>query len=107
PSYSAENLPNILALTDGLKTIGAKYSGATAGQVARAWLLAQGDDVIPIPGTTQVKYLHENFAAASLKLSAADVQAVRDVATKADAAAHGERYPPVMMAQMFVETPAL
>ncbi|KAJ7690820.1 Aldo/keto reductase [Mycena rosella] len=105
--YSAENFPNILALADGLKAIGAKYNGATAGQVALAWLLAQGDDVIPIPGTTQVKYLHENFAAASLRLSAADVQAVRDVATKADAAAHGERYPPVMMAQMFVETPAL
>ncbi|KAJ7666382.1 Aldo/keto reductase [Mycena rosella] len=104
--YSAANFPNILKLADGLKAIGAKYNGATGGQVALAWLLAQGEDVIPIPGTTKTKYLEENIAAGALKLSAEDVQAVRDVAAKADAA-QGERYPPAMMAQMFVETPAL
>lgn len=52
--YSSENFPNILKLVDGLKQIGQKYN-ATAGQVALAWLLAQGDDVIPIPGTRQIK----------------------------------------------------
>ncbi|KAJ7457793.1 Aldo keto reductase [Mycena latifolia] len=104
--YNAANFPNILKLADGLKSIGAKYSGATGGQVALAWLLAQGDDVIAIPGTKKIKYLHENIAAGALTLSAEDVQAVRDVAAQADAA-QGERYPPAMMAQMFVETPAL
>ncbi|KAJ7152384.1 Aldo keto reductase [Mycena filopes] len=105
PRYNAANFPNILKIADGLKAIGAKYK-ATAGQVALAWLLAQGEDVIPIPGTKKIKYLNENIAAGALKLSAEDVQAVRDVATKADAA-QGERYPEGMVEQMFVETPAL
>jgi predicted oxidoreductase len=52
--YSKENFPNILKLTDALKTLGAAH-GATAGQVTLAWLLAQGADVIPIPGTRTVK----------------------------------------------------
>ncbi|KAJ7435780.1 NADP-dependent oxidoreductase domain-containing protein [Mycena galericulata] len=106
PRYNAENFPNILKLADGLKAIGAKNGGATAGQVALAWLLAQGDDIIPIPGTKKIKYLEENIAAGALKLSAEDVQAVRDVAAKADAT-HGERYPPGLAEMLFCETPAL
>ena len=54
PRYSKENFPNILKLVDGLKKIGEKYN-ATAGQIALAWLLAQSDNVIPIPGTTKEK----------------------------------------------------
>lgn len=54
PRYSKENFPNILKLAEGLKRIGERH-GATAGQVALAWLLAQGDDVIPIPGTRKQK----------------------------------------------------
>ncbi|KAJ7437595.1 NADP-dependent oxidoreductase domain-containing protein [Mycena galericulata] len=106
PRYNATNFPNILKLADGLKAIGAKNGGATAGQVALAWLLAQGDDIIPIPGTKKVKYLQENLGAGAIKLSAEDVQAVRDVATKADAT-QGERYPPGMVERLFCETPAL
>ena len=52
--YSKENFPNILKVVDGLKQIGENYQ-ATAGQVSLAWLLGQGDDVIPIPGTTNAK----------------------------------------------------
>ena len=52
--YSKENFPNILKLADGLRRIGEKQK-ATPGQVSLAWLLAQGDDVIPIPGTTNIK----------------------------------------------------
>ncbi|KAJ7149628.1 NADP-dependent oxidoreductase domain-containing protein [Mycena filopes] len=107
PRYNAANFPNILKIADGLKAIGAKYDGATAGQVALAWLLAQGDDVIPIPGTKKIKYLQENLGARALKLSAEDLQAVRDVAMKADAV-QGDRYPPGMNAeQLFVETALL
>ena len=54
PRYSKENFPNILKLADGLKGIGKKYN-ATAGQVALAWVLAQGEDVIPVPGTTKLQ----------------------------------------------------
>lgn len=56
PRYSKENFPNILAIADGLKAIGEKHD-ATAGQVALAWLLAQGDDIIPIPGTRKIKVI--------------------------------------------------
>lgn len=57
PRFSKDNFPNILKLVDGLKKIGEKH-GATAGQVALAWVLAQGDDIIPIPGTKSVKVSH-------------------------------------------------
>lgn len=54
PRFSKENFPNILKLVGDLKKIGEKH-GATAGQVALAWILSQGDDFIPIPGTKSVK----------------------------------------------------
>ena len=54
PRYSKENFPSILKLVDGLKKIGEKHK-ATAGQVALTWLLAQGEDIIPIPGSTKIK----------------------------------------------------
>lgn len=54
PRYSSENWPNIMKLADELKRVGQKHN-ATSGQVALAWLLAQGDDILPIPGTRKVK----------------------------------------------------
>ncbi|KAF7313167.1 Aldo-ket-red domain-containing protein [Mycena kentingensis (nom. inval.)] len=113
PRYSEENFPYILRLANGLKTIGAKYTTptgpATAGQVALAWILAQGDDIIPIPGTKKIKYLNENIAAKTVSLSAEDIAAVRALAVEADKAAEkaGPRYPPGMWEQMFVDTPPL
>ena len=53
PRYSEENFPNIVKLSDGLAAIGKKYN-ATPGQITLAWLLAQGEDIIPIPGTTKI-----------------------------------------------------
>ena len=53
-SYSDANFPNILKLADGLKKIGERHN-ATAGQVALAWLLGQGENIVPIPGTTKLK----------------------------------------------------
>ncbi|PSR87078.1 hypothetical protein PHLCEN_2v5248 [Hermanssonia centrifuga] len=124
--YSKENFPNILKLADGLKKIGERHN-ATAGQVALAWLLAQGDNVIPIPGTTKVKvgslvltflrhlflnvflsmqYLEENLGAVNVKLSAEELEEVRKVAERADAA-QGLRYPESFMAVQFADTPAL
>ncbi|KAJ7660154.1 NADP-dependent oxidoreductase domain-containing protein [Mycena polygramma] len=106
PRFSAENFPNILKLAEGLKVIGVKYNNATAGQVALAWVLAQGDDIIPIPGTKKIKYLEENIVAAKLTLSAEDLKAVRDIAAAADTS-KGARYPPGMQEMLFVDTPAL
>jgi len=105
PRYSHENFPNILKLANGLKEIGKKHN-ATAGQVALAWLLAQGDDVIPIPGTTKTKYLEENLGAAKIQLSPEEVKEVRAEAEQADAA-QGSRYPPGMDSLMFTDTPEL
>ncbi|KAJ7607085.1 Aldo/keto reductase [Mycena polygramma] len=103
--YNATNFPNILKITDGLAAIGKKYD-ATSSQVALAWLLAQGDDVIPIPGTKKIKYLDENLGAVKVKLSAEDVAAVRRLAVEADAQ-HGERYPPGLAELLFADTPLL
>ncbi|OAX42630.1 Aldo/keto reductase [Rhizopogon vinicolor AM-OR11-026] len=103
PRYSKENFPNILKLAENLKRIGEKYN-ATAGQVALAWLLTQGDDIIPIPGTKKVKYLEENLAAVKVSLSPESVQEVRKIAEKADWVA-GDRYPPGQMNALYAETP--
>jgi len=103
PRYSKENFPKILELVDGLKEIGKKYD-ATAGQISLAWVLAQGEDVIPIPGTTKLQNLKENMDAGKIKLSPEDVQAVREVADKANAA-QGDRYPEAYMKALFADTP--
>ncbi|OJT04805.1 Aldo-keto reductase yakc [NADP(+)] [Trametes pubescens] len=105
PRYSKENFPNILKIADGLKQIGEKH-GATAGQVALAWLLAQGDDVIPIPGTTKLPNLKENLDSLKVTLSPEEVQEVRQVAKAADAA-NGPRYPERLGGFLFVDTPPL
>ena len=63
----------------------------TAGQLAFAWVLAQGEDVVPIPGTKRVRYLEENVAAASVELTDDDLTALAD-AVPTDAV-QGERYP--------------
>ncbi|OBZ78307.1 Aldo-keto reductase yakc [NADP(+)] [Grifola frondosa] len=103
--YSRENFPNILKLADGLQRLGERH-GASAGQVSLAWLLAQGDDVIPIPGTTKISNLKENLGALSVKLSPEDVQEVRAIADAANAA-QGPRYPPRLFAVLFADTPPL
>ncbi|KAJ7607242.1 Aldo/keto reductase [Roridomyces roridus] len=102
--YNAQNFPNILKIVDGLKEVGKHYSGATPGQVALAWLLAQGEDIIPIPGTTKLKYLEENLGATKIKLSKEDEAKVRELAVVADAQ-QGERYPPGFQETLFVDTP--
>lgn len=55
--YSNENFPKILEIANRIKSIGDKYN-ATASQVTLAWILAQGDDFIPIPGTKKIKVSH-------------------------------------------------
>ncbi|EIN08892.1 Aldo/keto reductase [Punctularia strigosozonata HHB-11173 SS5] len=105
PRFSKENFPNVLKLVDGLNAIAAKH-GATSGQVALAWLLAQGDDVIPIPGTTKVKNLEDNLGALSVQLSPEESKEIRDAAEKLEAI-QGPRYPPEYVAIAFADTPEL
>jgi aryl-alcohol dehydrogenase-like predicted oxidoreductase len=89
PRFQNENLGRNLRLVESLKAV-ADRLGATPGQVALAWVLAQGDDVVPIPGTRRVPYLEENLAATGLTLTDADLREL-DSAFPPGAAA-GDRY---------------
>ncbi|KAI5830174.1 Aldo/keto reductase [Schizophyllum commune Tattone D] len=107
PKYNVENFPRILNLVKELEAIGQKYN-ASSGQVALAWILAQGDDFIPIPCTTKVKNLEHNVAALNLKLSNEDLASIRRHAEEIDAALRGiARYPPGVQETLFSETPEL
>ncbi|KAF9649105.1 Aldo/keto reductase [Thelephora ganbajun] len=102
PGYSKENPPpDILKLTDDLKEISKKY-GTTAGQVALAWVLAQGEGAIPIPGTTRLANLKENVEVGKVELSPEDVQAVREVVDNANTAQSG-RYPEAYVKSLFAD----
>jgi aryl-alcohol dehydrogenase-like predicted oxidoreductase len=84
-----------LELVTKVKEFGAAI-GATPSQLALAWVLAKGDDLLPIPGTKRRKYLEENAAAVDITLSAAQVSELDSIFPPAAAA--GERYAPHMMA---------
>ncbi|AWM42109.1 aldo/keto reductase [Gemmata obscuriglobus] len=89
PRFAGAAFDQNLALVERVKAIAAR-KGVTAGQLALAWVLAQGDDVVPIPGTKRRKYLEENAAAAAVRLQPAEV-AELSAAVPTDAVA-GERY---------------
>ena len=74
----------------------AEAKGVTAAQLALAWVLAQGEDVVPIPGTKRVKYLEENLGALEVHLSAGELAQLNEIAPKGQAAS-GMRYPEAMM----------
>jgi aryl-alcohol dehydrogenase-like predicted oxidoreductase len=78
----------------------AQRKGCTPGQLALAWLLAQGDDVVAIPGTKRTERLIENIGAAAVKLTAADLAEIAQ-AVPADAAA-GLRYPEAQMKSVYL-----
>ncbi|MER7861395.1 aldo/keto reductase [Amycolatopsis japonica] len=94
PRFAEGNLERNLAIVEALRAL-AEQKGVTAGQLALAWVQAQGDDVVPIPGTKRRKYLEENVASVGLDLTAEDVAAI-EAAVPADAVA-GERYPEASM----------
>jgi aryl-alcohol dehydrogenase-like predicted oxidoreductase len=72
PRFQGENFERNRRLVEQVESV-AQRIGATNGQVALAWVLAQGDNVVPIPGTRRIAYLEENVAAAGVRLSAADL----------------------------------
>lgn len=90
PRFEGQNLQRNLDLTKRVEDL-AREKKCTPGQLALAWLLAQGDDIVPIPGTKRLKYLEENAAAAQIRLSADDLGRIEKVAPQGVAA--GERYP--------------
>ena len=84
----------------------AEKKGVTPGQLVLAWLLAQGEDFLPIPGTKRVKYLEENAKASNVKLTDAEVKEIRAEIEKVGGG-KGERYPPAMMSACFGDSPPL
>ena len=89
PRFQGENFQRNLDLVQKVEEI-ARQKGCSPAQLALAWLLAQGKDVVPIPGTKQRRYLEENIGALDVQLTASDLQEIEEVAPKGVAA--GERY---------------
>ena len=94
PRFQGEHFQKNLDLVARIEAI-AREKGCTASQLALAWVLAQGDDLVPIPGTKRRSYLDENVAAADVRLTAEDLARIDEVAPKGVAA--GLRYPAEMM----------
>jgi aryl-alcohol dehydrogenase-like predicted oxidoreductase len=95
PRFQAENREHNLALVERVREV-ADEVGCTTAQLALAWLLHQGEDVVSIPGTRRVRYLEENAAAVDISLSEEQLAHI-DAAVPVGAVA-GDRYPPGGMA---------
>jgi aryl-alcohol dehydrogenase-like predicted oxidoreductase len=90
PRFQGDALDANLALVEKVREI-ASAKGCSPGQLALAWVLAQGDDVVPIPGTKRVRYLEENVGAADVALSDEDLAALEQAVPRGAVA--GARYP--------------
>jgi aryl-alcohol dehydrogenase-like predicted oxidoreductase len=97
PRFQGENFQKNLDVVRQVEEI-AREKGCTASQLALAWVLAQGDDIVPIPGTKQRKYLEENICALEVQLTRDDLRRINDVFPAG--VASGQRYPQQMMASL-------
>ena len=90
PRFQGDNFKKNLELVDKIKAL-AEEKGATPSQLALAWLLHQGEDIVPIPGTKRRQYLEENIKAVDIKLTEQELQEIETIAPKG--VAIGSRYP--------------
>jgi aryl-alcohol dehydrogenase-like predicted oxidoreductase len=90
PRFQGENFRRNLELVERVEEIAAE-KGVTPAQLALAWVLSRGDDVVPIPGTTRERHLEENVEAASVRLTDAELARIDEAAPPGSAA--GDRYP--------------
>ena len=97
PRFQDGNLDRNLALVAQIEAM-AREKGCTAAQLAIAWVLAQGEDIVPIPGTKRPDRLEENLGALEVPLSVGDLARLAEVF--APGAAAGDRYPPAMMQRL-------
>ena len=89
PRFKGENFERNLDLVRDIEAI-AKAKGVTPAQLAIAWVLARGNDIVPIPGSRSISHIEENIAAAEITLTAAELERIDEVAPKGIAA--GDRY---------------
>ncbi|UJR18443.1 hypothetical protein I4U23_005348 [Adineta vaga] len=101
PRFSKENFPKNLQLVNQLTAIAHK-KGCTSSQLVLAWILAQGEDFIVIPGTGKTKNLEENIRAAQIKLNEEEIKEIRLACEKASVA--GDRYPEMMHAELYADS---
>ncbi|MGD0730659.1 MAG: aldo/keto reductase [Terracidiphilus sp.] len=97
PRFQGDNFARNMQLVVKVKQLAAGL-GVSASQLALAWVLAQGEDIVPIPGTKRRKYIEENAAAVELSLTPAQLEELQSI-FPLDAAA-GERYPPAALATL-------
>jgi aryl-alcohol dehydrogenase-like predicted oxidoreductase len=95
PRFSAENVKKNEALVEVIKRVAAR-NRATPAQIALAWVLAQGEDIVPIPGTKRVRFLEDNAGAIGVHLNADDLGELNAL----EAGVAGERYSEAMMAMI-------
>jgi aryl-alcohol dehydrogenase-like predicted oxidoreductase len=94
PRFQGENFQRNLALVDRVRKI-AEEKGVPASRLALAWLLARGDDIVPIPGTTRIEHLESNVSALDVELEPAELSRIDEAAPVG--AASGDRYPAASM----------
>ena len=97
PRFREENFGQNMRLVERVREVAAE-KGCTPSQLAIAWVLAQGPEVVPIPGTKRRKYLEENAGAAGVELSREDLARIEDVLSREAIA--GERYPEQSMSTL-------
>jgi aryl-alcohol dehydrogenase-like predicted oxidoreductase len=97
PRFTGENFARNLELVERVRELAASKD-VTPSQLAIAWVLAQGDDVVPIPGTKRRRYLEENLGALDVELTGEDLAAIEEVTPRGSVA--GARYNPEMMANV-------
>ncbi|GAB7035819.1 aldo/keto reductase [Streptomyces sp. NPDC021749] len=97
PRFADENIQRNLALVQAVRDV-AERIGCSPAQAALAWLLAQGEDIVPIPGTKHRRYLQENASAGSLALTDADLDLLRKAVP--EEAVAGERYPEAALTRL-------
>lgn len=90
PRFQGENFKKNLDLVKAIESL-AKAKGCTSGQLTLAWLMAQGDDILPIPGTTKIKNFDENLGALKIQLTKEENAKIREAVDKAEVV--GGRYP--------------
>lgn len=104
PRFSKENFSKNLQLVDTLKAI-ADRKKCTSGQLSLAWLMNQGNDIFPIPGTKKIKYLEENMGALNVGLASVEDRQIREAIERAEV--YGTRVAESLMGGLVVDTPPL
>lgn len=104
PRFKDENFEANLKLREQLE-LKAYRKGCTISQLVLAWLMAQGEDIFPIPGTKRTKYLEENMGALKVHLTQEEIAAIREACEELKVS--GNRYPEHMMGALFADTPPL